>query len=66
MVTREKPTPFNIYIANSVLNRFRHRLTNLRWPNFIPGAFWHYGAEPDYHNAVHFHEACDRYTEGSP
>ena len=48
MSTRANPTPFNIHVADSVLDDLRYRLTNVRWPDAIAGAGWNYGVEPDY------------------
>jgi pimeloyl-ACP methyl ester carboxylesterase len=37
--------PFKVHIPNSVLADLRHRLSETRWPDQLPGTTWEYGAD---------------------
>lgn len=40
--------PFALHTPDSVLSDLKHRLTNTRWPDEIPGTNWSYGADLTY------------------
>jgi pimeloyl-ACP methyl ester carboxylesterase len=37
--------PFKVHVPNSVLADLRHRLSETRWPDQLPGTTWEYGAD---------------------
>ena len=41
-------TPFEVHVADAVLDDLKDRLGRTRWPDEIPGAGWDYGSNLDY------------------
>ncbi|MGV9868105.1 epoxide hydrolase family protein [Rhodococcus koreensis] len=45
-------TPFEVHVADGVLDDLRQRLALTRWPDQIPGSGWERGADGDYLRAL--------------